>query len=142
MEDNNTTMPTLNVAQKSENQEALRQSKCYKVSNWAKTKLCPFVKTAMENVWQEAKGLGRSISKIHINWVVILALVILANMAKNGAMEDMPNLKWLLESAMRLIEWGIGLLRNLLKWAVDFMDLPGFGIFDWFKNWVMNVFAL
>lgn len=134
--ENNTIMPTLNVAQKSVKQEALGQSKGYKISNWVKTKLCPFVKTAMEDVWQEAKALGRSLSKIHINWVVILALVILANMAKNGAMDDMPNLKWLLESAMRLIEWVIGLLRNLLKWV---MDLPGLGIF---KDWVKYIFAL
>ena len=137
--ENNTTMPTLNVAQKSVKQEALGQSKGYKISNWVKTKLCPFVKTAMENVWHEAKALGRSLSRVHISWLAILALVILANMAKNGAMDDMPNLKWLLESTMRLIEWGIGLLRNLLKWV---FDLSGLNIFDWFENWVKTIFAL
>lgn len=137
--ENSTTMPTLKVGQKSETQDALGQSKYYKISNWAKTKVWPLIKKAADKVCQGAKALERSLSKIHINWVVILALVILANMAKNGAMDDMPNLKWLLESAMRLIEWGIGLLRNLLKWAVDF---PGIGVFEWFENWVKNIFAL
>ena len=142
MEDNNTTMPTLKVAQENEKQEALGQSKCYKVRNLANTKVWPVIEKAVSKVCQGAKALGQSLSDIHISWVAILALVILVNMAKNGKMEDMPNLKWLLESAMRLTEWAIGMLRSLLKWAVDFMDLPGFGIFDWFKNWVMNVFAL
>lgn len=139
---NNTTMATLKVEQKSEKQEALGRSKYHKISNWAKTKLWPVIEKAASNICHGAKALGRSLSSIHISWVAILALVILANMAKNGEVDNMPNLKWLLESAMRLIEWGIGLLRNLLKLAVDFMDLPGFGIFDWFKNWVMNVFAM
>lgn len=136
---NNTTMATLKVEQKSEKQEALGRSKYHKISNWAKTKLWPLVKKWADKVWQCAKALERSLSKIHINWLVILALVILANMAKNGAMDDMPNLKWLLESAMRLIEWGIGLVCNLLKWV---MDLPGLGIFEWFENWVRDIFAL
>ena len=136
---NSTTMPGLKVAQKSEKQEALGRSKYYKISNWAKTKAWPLVKKVADKVCQGAKALGRSLSKIRINWVAILALVILANMAKNGVMDDMPNLKWLLESAMRLIEWGIGLLRNMLKWV---MDLPGLGIFEWFENWVKGIFAL
>lgn len=112
----------------------------YKIGNWVKTKVWPVIEKAASKACQGAKALGRSLSNIHINWVAILAFVILVNLAKNGAMDDnMPNLKWLIESAMRLIEWAIGLLRSLLKWAIWVMDLPGLGIFT---DWVKYIFAL
>lgn len=134
-----TTIATLKATQKREKQEALEQSKYYKIINWAKTNVWPLVKMTADKILQGADALCRSLSKVRISWLAILALVILANMAKNGMMDDMPNFKWLLESAMRLIEWGIGLLRNLLKWVMKF---PGFGIFEWFENWVASMFAL
>lgn len=121
-------------------QEALGQKRSYKLRKW-KTKACLWIKKTGDQIIKAGEALGRKLLKARVNWVSVLALVILANMAEKGAMDNISQLKWLIESCIRLIEWGVGLIHNLLDWVIN-LPIFDFGIFEMFGDWVKQIFSL
>lgn len=133
---------TMEVLQKSNTQEALGQSKIYKFKNWYKNKVLPVQKKAVASVKKAFKKIPC------LNWGAILVLVILSYMAQKGIMDDMPNIKWLLESTVRLVDWLFGLIRSICEWTIGVLDsevanaTDFFGIMEKFVNWMKGIFAL
>jgi hypothetical protein len=62
-------------------------------------------------------------------------------MAQNGMMDGMPELKWLLESTVRIIEWAIGLVHKFFKWGLN-LPVPKLGVFETLNEWIRAMFAL
>lgn len=138
---NNTSIPTATDKRKLVHQEALGQSKVNMFENWWKTKAIPALTKANDDI-------DKALSEVHINWTGVLVLVILAYLAKNGFLEEMPSLKWLVESAVRATEWAINLLQSLIELFVNFLEskfinvFDIFGIFEWMANFLRKIFAL
>ena len=122
-------------------QEALGQSKVNMFENWWKTKAVPALNKANDDI-------AKALSEVHINWTGVLVLVILAYLAKNGFLEEMPSIKWLVESAVRATEWAINLLQSLIELLVNFLEskfinvFDIFGIFEWMADFLRTIFAL
>ena len=138
---NNVTNIGKDINQEKITQEALGQRKLNKLFNWWNTRAYPALETGYKKLLAE-------IANIRINWGGILVMVILVIMAQNGAMDNMPNLKWFVESAMRLTEWCLNLLRSFIDWFVNFLDskfvnmFDILGILEWAKNFLRDIFAL
>lgn len=138
----NSAIAAMKIAQKPHTQEALGQRKWYKFKNWYQTKALPVLKNALASVGKAIKNMPG------LNWGAVLVMVVLAHMAKNGIMEDMPNIKWLVESTVRLIDWCFGLIRGLFEWVVGtaeselFSITDIFGILEMLTNWMKEIFAL
>lgn len=105
-----------------------------KFGKWWKTKAWPWLK-------------DKVISKIP-SLRTILLLVILVYMANNGALKDMPNTQWMVECAVRLIEWIFGVFRWVVELFVGLLDskfidiLDILGIFELLSNFMKMIFAL
>ena len=132
----------MEVLQASYAQENLRRNKSNKFKNWYKNKVLPVLKKAVASVKKAFKKIPC------LNWGAILVLVILYYMAQKGIMDDMPNIKWLLESTVRLVDWLFGLIRSICEWAIGVLDsevanaTDFFGIMEKFVNWMKGIFAL
>ena len=137
----NATIPTAVNERKLVDQEALGQKKVNMFENWRKTKAVPALDKANDDI-------VKALSGVHINWTGILILVILAYLAKNGYLEEMPSVKWLVESAVRAVEWAINLLQSLIELLVNFLEskfinvFDIFGIFEWMADFLRTIFAL
>ena len=121
--------------------EVAMPNKWQKFQDWSKTKLFPWLNKTGNSIVNALEAFGRRLLKIRVSWVAILAFVILASMAQNGNLDKMPELKWLIESSVRLIEWFVGLIRQFIKWTIDFPKLD-FGIFEMFNEWIKEIFAV
>lgn len=113
-----------------------------KFTSWTKNVAFPWISEKGKSALNAVKGINIRLPKLgKINWVGILVIVVLANMADNGMLDEIPNLKWFVETTVRLLEWIIGLLREFLKWLIE---LPKFTIFsiEGLENWFRNMFAI
>lgn len=141
-----------NVGKGEQTQEALGQSKRSKFVNGAKKMAGKFMNwldtTAAPNIKNAAISLCKEVSKIRINWFGVLVVVILAYMAKNGYLNEMPHVKWLVESAVQLMDWLLGLLHSLMEGITKGFDskvitaFDPFGIFEALNNWLKAMFAM
>ena len=111
-----------------ERKEKIEERTYEQLKTWA-NKILDKMKIGVQKIQSSA-------SRIRINWLSILVIIILANMAQKGMLDEMPNIKWLVESAVRGFDWLMGLFRELMKWLVEF---PYFNILD---DFFKNIFAL
>jgi len=142
MKDNATISSKVNNDQEQQGRENHTQNNLLKkFSVWWNTKVFPAIDKAFRNLFKMVCG-------IRINWTGILVLVILINMAQNGIMEDMPGIKWIVESAVRLIEWCFGILKSFISWFTNFLDsrfvnqMDILGILKWMANLLRDIFAV
>ena len=113
-----------------------------KFGNWWKTKAMPWLMDVFNQI-------NMAMSKIRLPSLrTILLLVILAYMANNGALKEMPNTQWLVESSVRLIEGIFGAFRWIVEMVVEMLDsqfvdaIDIFGIIEFLSNIVKTIFAL
>ncbi len=136
------------VGKEEKTQEALGQSKMNKFVNGTKKMAGKFMNSFNTTAVPVIENLGKEISKIRINWFGILVVVILAYLAKNGYLNEMPHVKWLVESTIRLIEWLFGLLYSIMEGVTKGFDskfctsIDLFGIVEALNNWLKAMFAL
>lgn len=142
MNSNNVAIAKMVANEENMSQEALGQNKWFRFTNWTKTKAFPWMKEKAKKVDSAVKNIDIKLPRIRISWVTILAVIILATMAKNGMLDEMPNLKWLLETTIRMVEWLIGVVRSLLEWVIELPTPKFFGIGEMFQDWMRNMFAI
>jgi len=104
--------------------------------------------TAFPALKAETRSFFKAISRIRLNWTGILILVILTYMAQNGVLEGMPGIKWIVESAVRLMEWCMGILKSFIGWFVTFLEskpvdtVDIFNIFEVMANFLRDIFGI
>ena len=122
-------------------QECLGQRKWWKLKDSFEEKAWPRLQQAGSSVFATGRTAGKRIARAKINWLAILAIVVLVYMAQNGMMDSMPELKWLIESTVRLIEWAIGLVHKFFRWGLN-LPMPKLGVFEMLNEWLRAMFAL
>lgn len=103
-----------------------------KVKNWLTNSLVPAFKNVCQNqvipaIESMCRGLARC---ARVSWVAILAFAILWVMCQNGLLDDLPNLRWLVQASGNLIDWVFGLIRSIISW-IGKIDSP---MQEWFKG--------
>jgi len=138
----NTSIAAMKVAQKEHKQEALSKSKWGKFTNWWTTKAEP---------WLEARfnELNVAFSKIRLpSMRSILVLVVLVYLANSGALDEMPNVKWLVECSVRLIEVIFGAFRWLVEQVIGMLDsnfvdaIDILGLNELLSNFMKHIFGM
>lgn len=76
-----------------------------------------------------------------ISWVSILCLFCLYYLSRNGYLDEVPAIKWLVESAVRLIDWVFGVIKDFLGFSVNTPASP-FSIFKPIQDWLKYIFAI
>ena len=94
--------------------EVVLPNKWQKLSDCSKTKLFPWLNKAGNSFVNALERAGRRLLRVRINWLAILAFIVLSYMAEKGMLDQMPEVKWLIESSVRLAEWFVGLIHNNL----------------------------
>lgn len=137
-----TTTAMMKVLDSKGGKTGTANEKWHKFASWTTNVAFPWILEKGKGVCNAVKGIAIRLPKFgKVNWVGILVIIILANMASNGMLDEMPNVKWLIETTVRLVEWLIGLLREILKCLIE---LPKFTLFDieGLENWLRNMFAI
>jgi len=138
----NTSIAAMKDAEKNKKQETLGQSKWGKFGNWWNTKAEPWM-------CERFKELDKVLSNIHLpSMKTILVLVVLAYLANSGALDEMPNVKWMVECSVRLIEWIFGAFRWLVEQVINMLDskfvniVDIFGINEMLSNFMKMIFGM
>lgn len=73
-----------------------------------------------------------------LSWVAVLAFAILWLMSQNGLLDELPNIKWMVQASGNIIDWVFGLLRSFVSWLahIDFW-LP-----NEFETWFREMMAV
>ena len=122
-------------------QEMLGQSKWRKLQDSFKENTWPRLQRAGSSVFSTSRTAGKRIARARINWLAIFAIVVLAYMAQNGMLDGIPELKWLIESTIRLMEWLIGLIHKFFRWGLN-LPVPKLGVIEMLNKWLRAIFAL
>ena len=140
--ENNASIAEMEVLQKSKKQENLGQSKWGMLSGWWKKKAKPWMKARFNE-------LNKLLCNIRLPSIkTILLLVVLVYMANSGAMDEMPNMKWLVECSVRLAEVIFGAFRWVVEQVIGMLDsnivenMDIFGITDWLSNFMKYIFGM
>ena len=76
-----------------------------------------------------------------MTFVGCLAPVILYMLAENGYMDGMPQLKWLISTEVRLVEWLISVFKSLIDFIVNDLTNP-LNLFPGFQDWMKYIFGV
>ena len=139
---NNASIAEMKAAQKCMKQEALGQNKRGKFSDWWKNKAEPWME-------ERFKELNAVLCNIRLPGMKsILVLVILVYLANSGALDEMPNVKWMVECSVRLIEVIFGAFRWLVEQVVGILDskivetIDILGINELLSNFMKHIFGM
>ena len=136
----NTSIAAMKAAKMNEKQ--IDQGKWNKFGNWWKNKAKP---------WMEArfKELNAVLCNIRLpSMTSILVLVALVYLANSGALDEMPNVKWLVECSVRLIEVIFGAFRWLVEQVIGMLDskmvevIDIFNINEMLSNFMNHIFGM
>lgn len=137
-----TTTAMMKVLDSNGGKTSTANEKWHKFTSWTTDVAFPWILEKGKGVCNAVKGIAIRLPKFgKINWVGVLAIIILANMASNGMLDEMPNIKWLIETTIRLAEWLIGLLREFMKWLIELPKFTFFNI-EGLENWLRNMFTI
>lgn len=127
--------------QEKEKSADLRQNRLRQVTSnfWTRSK-----SLFMRNRKEEEKPTVVSVVRlphtcIRISYSAILALVVLGFLANKGLLDNVPNLKWFIESALRLVDALFGFLRGFLEWV--FKQEP-IGVIKPFFEWARTIWGM
>ena len=110
-----------------------------KAFNWWNSKGVPFIRNY---VYPAINALFESlIHAFKISWVSILCLFCLYYLSKNGYLDEVPAIKWLVESAVRLIDWVFAVIKDFLGFSVNAPVSP-FSLFRPLQDWLKYIFAI
>ena len=76
-----------------------------------------------------------------ISWVSILCLFCLYYLSRNGYLDEVPAIKWLVESAVRLIDWVFAVIKDFLGITVN-APVSTFSLFRPLEDWLKYIFAI
>ena len=139
---NGASIAKMKAVQKSMKQETIVKSKWGKFSEWWKNKAEP---------WLEARfaELNKLLCNIRLpSMKTILVLVVLVYLSNSGALEEMPNVKWMIECSVRLIEVIFGAFRWLVEQVIGMLDsqivetIDIFGINELLSNFMKHIFGM
>ena len=110
-----------------------------KSKDWANDKAKPWLKNVAAPAFSKSMTVLARATKM--TFVGCLALVILYMLAENGYMDGMPQLKWLISTEVRLVEWLISVFKSLIDFIVN--DLPNpLNLFPGFQDWMEYIFGV
>ena len=78
----------------------------------------------------------------------ILVLAVLVYLTNRGVLDEMPNVKWLVECSVRLIEVIFGAFRWIVKQIIGVLDsqivdtIDIFGINELLSNFMKHIFGM
>lgn len=121
--ENKVTIAEMKAAGKIKNQEKFEQNK---FGTWWKNKAEPWLEECFKN-------LNVALCSIRLPRLsTILALAVLVYMAKNGALDEMPNAKWMVECCVRAMELVFGAFRWIVEQVIQVLDSEFVNIIDIF----------
>ena len=138
----NVSVAEKKVADYNMKQEALGRNKSEKFCDWWKNKAKP---------WMAARfaELNKMLCNIKLpSMKTILVLVALVYLANTGALDEMPNVKWMVECSVRLIEVVFGAFRWLVETVIGMLDsqivetVDIFGINELLSNFMKHIFGM
>ena len=110
-----------------------------KAFNWWNSKGVPFIRNY---IYPAIDSLFESlIHAFKISWVSILCLFCLYYLSRNGYLDEVPAIKWLVESTVRLIDWIFAVIKDFLGITVNAPVSP-FSLFRPLQDWLKYIFAI
>ena len=132
----------MKAAQKNMKQEALGQSKWGKFTDWWKNKAEPWLTKRFSE-------LNALLCKISLpSMKAILVLAVLVYLSNNGVLDEMPNVKWMLDCTVRLVEVIFGAFRWIVEQVIGVLDsqvvdtIDIFGINELLSNFMKHIFGM
>ena len=74
-----------------------------------------------------------------LSWASILCLCLLYYLSTNGYLDEVPSIKWLVNSTVRLIDWVFAVIRDFLGISVNSPVSP-FNIIQPIQDWLKYIF--
>ena len=79
------------------------------------------------------------IHTLKLSWASILCLCFLHYLSTNGYLDEVPSIKWLVDSTVRLIDWVFAVIRDFLGISVNSPVSP-FNIIQPIQDWLKYIF--